>query len=107
MREGFVAAAKMGELAPGDMKLLYVGNRPVALANLGGDYVAFSDTCTHQECSLSDGTVEGESVECPCHGSIFNARTGAVEEGPAQTPLAVHEVRIQGEDILVGPPQTG
>ncbi len=103
MQNQFVRAASVGELAPGDMKLVEMGGKMAALANVDGHYFAFSDTCTHLECSLAEGTIEGEAVECPCHGSQFNVKTGAVVEGPAHTPIAVYAVRVQGNDILVGP----
>ncbi|MBI4340344.1 MAG: non-heme iron oxygenase ferredoxin subunit [Chloroflexi bacterium] len=100
--EGFVPVAKIGDLEPGDMKLVEAGDERIVLANLGGEYFAFSDTCTHMECSLSDGSIDGEIVECPCHGSQFSVKTGAVENGPAVEAIAVYPVRIQGRDILVG-----
>ena len=101
--EGFMEAAKLGELEPGDIKLVEIGDERIALANLEGTYYAFGDLCTHMDCSLSDGTLEGEAVECPCHGSQFSVKTGAVEDGPAQDPIPVYTVRIDGERILVGP----
>lgn len=103
MANGFVQGAKVGDLAPGDVKLLNVEGRMVALANVDGTYYVFGDTCTHMQCSLSDGTLDGDVVECPCHGSQFNVRTGAVVEGPAQEPVPVYAVRVQGQDILIGP----
>ena len=99
----FVEAATVGELQPGDIKLLEVGDERIALANMDGTYYAFGDLCTHMDCSLSDGTLEGNGVECPCHGSVFNLETGAVKEGPAEDPIVTYGVRIEGERIFVGP----
>ncbi len=47
---------------------------PVAVARAGGRLYAFDDTCTHEECPLSDGRLTADEVECPCHGSIFDLR---------------------------------
>ncbi|MBI2171050.1 MAG: non-heme iron oxygenase ferredoxin subunit [Chloroflexi bacterium] len=107
MENEFVPGAKVGEMAPGDLKLVEARGQMVALANVDGQHYAFGDTCTHMECSLSDGNLEGDVVECPCHGSQFNVRTGAVEDGPAQQPVPVYAVRIQGQDILIGPKKAG
>ncbi|MBI4310278.1 MAG: Rieske 2Fe-2S domain-containing protein, partial [Chloroflexi bacterium] len=52
--------------------------------------------------SLSEGSIDGEFVECPCHGSQFNVKTGAVVDGPAQEPVKVYPVQVRGKDIFVG-----
>ena len=50
----------------------------VAIANVDGVFYAFGDNCTHAQCSLAEGDLEGTSVFCPCHGSVFDVTTGAV-----------------------------
>ncbi len=64
-----------------------------------GTLQAVNATCTHQGC-----TVEWESGEkqfaCPCHGSDFKA-DGSVAGGPATNPLAIFEVKQEGDDVLV------
>ena len=51
---------------------------------------------------LADGTLEGNEVECPWHGSKFDIRTGKVTRPPAKTPEPTHEVKIvDGNDILI------
>ena len=54
------------------------------------------DACTHQGCSLADGTVDERAVtvECPCHGSVFDIETGEPVEGPAEDPVPIFEARI-------------
>jgi len=42
-------------------------------------------------------------LECPCHGSQFNVKTGEVVSPPANEPLTQYAVRVDGDDILVGP----
>jgi Rieske Fe-S protein len=44
----------------------------------------------------------GKRLECPCHGSIFDAFTGAVVQGPAQRPLGKVEVSVSGQDVVAG-----
>ena len=100
---GFVKAAKVGELGPGDMKLVEAGDRVLVLINVEGVLYALDNECTHQGCDLADGELEGNILECSCHGSRFNVMTGAVENPPAEEPVQTYAVRIEGEDVLVGP----
>ncbi len=51
-----------------------------------GTFVAFSAVCTHAGCTVGFERSVQEFV-CPCHGSIFDAKTGAVLQGPAPSPL--------------------
>ena len=71
------------------------GGRAVCLGRVGGVWVAFDDTCTHEECLLSDGELDGNVIVCPCHGSEFDLRTGDVLTPPALEPLPIYEVREQ------------
>ena len=52
-------------------------------------YVAFETWCTHEECPLSDGWLEGEAIRCACHGALFSLADGAPLEGPALDPITV------------------
>ena len=68
--------------------------RTVCVARLDdGALVCFDDTCTHEECPLSDGDLEGDRVVCFCHSGEFDVRTGAVLKGPPEEPVAVYELR--------------
>ena len=84
-------------------KMVVVGDPldPVAVARAGGRIYAFDDTCTHEECPLSDGVLTDAEVECPCHGSIFNLRTGEALTGPALESVRTHEVRVEGGRVQV------
>ena len=65
-----------------------------------GSIHAFSATCTHQGCTVS--SVSNGTINCPCHGSRFNASTGAVVQGPATRPLPAVAVTVQGDQIVRG-----
>jgi cytochrome P450/nitrite reductase/ring-hydroxylating ferredoxin subunit len=80
-------------LAPGELRSVVVSGRSVCVARLDGGWVAFDDTCTHEECPLSDGELDGAVVVCPCHGSEFDVRTGDVLTPPALDPLPIFEAR--------------
>ena len=61
------------------------GPHVVVTRDAGGAVHGFSATCTHQGCTV--GSVSNGVIECPCHGSRFDANTGQVVRGPARTPL--------------------
>ena len=102
---GFVKVAEVGELSPGDMKVVDVGEEQVLVLNVGGNIYACDDICSHAYAALSEGDLNGEEVECPLHGSAFNVITGQVLTPPADENIRTFEVRIDGQDILVGPPK--
>lgn len=89
------------EVPEGQLLGATAGDRKVLVANVAGEYLAVGDVCPHASCLLSDGWLEGEAVECGCHGSMFSMRTGAVIQGPAETPVALYLVRLAGDEIQV------
>jgi Rieske Fe-S protein len=67
-----------GGLILGDLKVVLTRDN-------AGTVHGFSAVCTHQGCTV--GSVRGGVIACPCHGSKFDAATGAVVHGPAPAPL--------------------
>ena len=100
---GFVKVAEVGEISPGDMKVVEVGEDQILLVNVEGNIHACDDICSHAYASLSEGDLNGEEIECPLHGSAFNIITGEALTPPAEDSIRVFEVRIEGQDVLVGP----
>jgi Rieske Fe-S protein len=80
---------------------LVLADQGVVLVRGEGDDVrAFSSTCTHQGCPVSE--VTGGRILCPCHGSAFDAETGAVVQGPATAALPKVEVTVEDGEVLSG-----
>ncbi|MBO1418129.1 Rieske (2Fe-2S) protein [Streptomyces sp. FH025] len=69
-----------------------------------GQYCALSSVCTHSGCAV-DAPKNGQ-LYCPCHGSRFDAATGAVVNGPAVKPLPKYTVSKDGDKLTLGPPQS-
>jgi nitrite reductase/ring-hydroxylating ferredoxin subunit len=97
----FVTVASSVEVANGEMTAFQVGGERVAVANVGGTLHAFGNTCTHLQCSLASGELEGTTVTCPCHGSQFDVTTGQVLRGPAQEPVPSYPARVENEALQV------
>jgi 3-phenylpropionate/trans-cinnamate dioxygenase ferredoxin subunit len=103
MPTDFVVVAQTSDLAPGQMKQVQVGDELILLVNLEGEFYAMDDICSHAYAPLTQGDLNGEEVECPLHGSAFNVKTGEVLSPPANQSIETFAVRVDGEDILVGP----
>jgi nitrite reductase/ring-hydroxylating ferredoxin subunit len=100
----FVSVAKTADLGPGEMTYVEVGDEPVCLINLDGTFYALNDVCTHQEASLSDGTILGDEIECPLHGGAFEIRTGQPTSFPVVTPVETYQVRVVDDEVQVAVP---
>jgi thiosulfate dehydrogenase (quinone) large subunit len=79
---------------PGD------GQPDIVVRLSDGRLVAHSAVCTHAGCTVA---YQGGQIVCPCHGSRFNAQTGAVITGPAVTPLASRKVIQHAGEIYALP----
>ena len=94
-----VEVGKVGELSDGELKPVEVGDRTLVLINVAGNHFVIDDECTHEGCSLSDATLDGNELECICHGSTFNVETGEVLQGPAEEPIPTYPVFVEGETV--------
>ncbi|MHB8346984.1 MAG: non-heme iron oxygenase ferredoxin subunit [Acidiferrobacterales bacterium] len=102
MNTKFIKAASARTLRPGTMQRVLLEGARILIANVDGHYFAVDDTCSHEDASLSTGSLRGEFVKCPLHGSRFSVRTGEAMEEPAQENLRTYTVRVEDDDILVG-----
>ena len=100
MADWFKVAA-VGEIAPGGCKVVDVDGTAVAVFNVGGDYFAIEDVCTHDGGELAGGVIEGDQVVCPRHGARFCVRTGEALSAPAYEPTAKFPLRIENGFIEV------
>jgi len=102
----FVRACAVADLVEGKPLAVEVRDTEIALVRQGEEVFAIRDECSHAEIALSEGDVEGCTVECWLHGSRFDLRTGAALGLPATEPVAVYPVRLDGDDVLVDIPVT-
>ena len=97
----FVEVAKKSEIADQSAKCVEVEGKTVALFNLGGEFYAINDTCTHRGGPLSEGSIEGDEVECPWHRAHFNIKTGEAAAPPASKGVTKYTVRVTGDVIEI------
>jgi len=91
--EEWTVALPAAELRDGEPIAVQVGDAPVLVVRTEGGLRAVHDRCSHRGCSLADGRIDGDVVECVCHGSRFRLADGGIERGPATGPQPAYEVR--------------
>jgi nitrite reductase/ring-hydroxylating ferredoxin subunit len=81
------------DVTDGKPASVVVEDTPVLLVRHGSTLHALHDRCSHRGCLLSEGELDGEVVECTCHGSRFRLGDGSIERGPATTPQPAYDTR--------------
>ncbi len=89
------------DLHEGQMTKVDVQGVPVLLVRKQGEVFALANTCSHMGGPLAEGTLEGDVVQCPWHGSRFCIRDGSVVDGPATFPQMRFETRLRDGQIEV------
>lgn len=97
----FVKVAKQSEIADQSAKCVEIVGKRIALFNLGGVFYAIDDTCAHEGGPLSEGSVEGEEVECPWHNARYNIKSGDATAPPAPRGVTKYNVRLSGDSIEI------
>ena len=79
-----------------------VAGERVLVANVGGEFFAMKAECNHRGGPLDEGTLEGNVVTCPLHGSKWDVKTGnLIEFVRPLPPEPTYKVSVEGEQIMV------
>lgn len=105
LESGFEAVALVNQIpSEGVLGVVHSSGQRLCLIRSNGRVSAVADNCTHQDFEMSLGDVLPDgSIQCAWHGARFDCATGAVKQGPAIEPLPVFEVRLEGDEVFVGP----
>ncbi len=105
---GFVKVAETSEIPIGNLKMVKLEGKEILITNANGNYYAIGNRCTHAGGDLSKGSLEGNIITCPRHGSKFDVTTGKVVSGPKILFLRptikdepFYEVKVDGKNILL------
>ena len=101
MSAPYSTVASLNELRTRKLLCVEAQGMRLALAYVDGKVFAVDDMCSHEDASLAKGSLHGECVKCPLHGSRFDLNSGAALDEPAEDPIRTYPVRIEGDDILV------
>lgn len=98
----FVFVCKVIDVVPGSMRTFRTSGKDIALANVDGEFFAVDDVCTHAQCSLgSDGALDGTTIICGCHGSLFDVTSGKVLSPPAPTDVRSYKTKIENDSVYI------
>jgi nitrite reductase/ring-hydroxylating ferredoxin subunit len=98
----WVRVAAKGDVAEGACIGVRVGDKEVAVYHMPeGDFCATENVCSHEYALLTEGWMENGCIECPLHAAQFDIRSGKALSAPADEPIAVYPVKVEGDDILV------
>jgi 3-phenylpropionate/trans-cinnamate dioxygenase ferredoxin subunit len=102
----YVDIAHVDELPEGERLFFDYADIPVVLLNIGGEYFALKDSCTHDDGPLGDGELEEYQMVCPRHGARFDVRSGEALTLPAFEDVPTFPVQVVEEQIQVGFPES-
>ena len=97
----FTKIATNSEIPEGGKLYVELDERLVVIFRAGGDLYCLDDVCTHDGGPLGEGQLNGYEIACPRHGAKFDMRTGQALTMPATEATAVHEIKSEGDDVLV------
>ena len=94
----FEAVGKLRDIPAGGALAVQVADIPVALVRAAdGNVYAIKDVCSHADVALSEGEVDGCTLECWLHGSRFDLRTGMPSGPPATVAVPIYPVQVEGD----------
>ena len=97
----FVRVADVSEIPDPGKQVVEVDDRLVVVFHVAGKFYCLDDVCTHDDGPLGEGALCGFEIACPRHGAKFDIRDGRALTMPATHATGSHEVKIEGNDILV------
>ena len=97
----WVKVADHGDIDDEDAICVLVDGCKIAVFYVSGEYFATDDLCTHEEASLSEGYIDGPTVECPLHQAVFCLKTGKPLEAPAEKPVRTLQVKVEDGSVFV------
>ena len=97
-----VRVCAVSDIAKGEVVAVRVGELELAVVHADDDaFYAVRDECSHAQIPLSEGEIDGCTLECWLHGSRFDLRTGEPTGPPAMQPVPVFPVEVRDGDVYV------
>lgn len=101
MAEEFVPVCAASDIEPDSVIAVEIGDRHIAVYNIGGTFYATDGYCTHAMASLADGFLDGEVIECSMHFGAFHVPTGEVRQPPCTERLRTYRAEVRDGQVYV------
>jgi nitrite reductase/ring-hydroxylating ferredoxin subunit len=102
--DDFLPVLRTPDLGPGQLRQVRVGDHALVIANVGQTYYALETPCDRH---AADAAIEDDELVCRANGARYDVRTGARLSPPGGSRLRRYRLRIEGNEIMVGPPIGG
>ena len=99
--EGFVAVARVADIAPETGRTVSAHGIAIAVFNVEQQFYAIDDACTHEDAPLGEGEVRGTRVICPYHDWVYDIPTGKCLTDPTR-PVGCFQTKILDDFVWVG-----
>ncbi len=105
MSENWIAVSAASDIDDEDLIQVKVGEKLIAIYNLGGKFFATSDICTHEYACLSDGFVIDGVIECPLHQGCFDIASGKAQGAPVTVDLETYPTKLEDGQVYIQLPE--
>jgi nitrite reductase/ring-hydroxylating ferredoxin subunit len=101
MADAIVKLCATSDVPENSVKSFEVGTNVIAVYNVGGQFYATDNECTHGAASLAEGILEDDVIECTLHFGAFNVKTGEAVQAPCFTALRTYKVMVENGEVKV------
>lgn len=101
----FVKIGSLGQLPPGTVTQVEVGEESVVVCNAGGEIHALDGICQHAGGPLGQGALHGTTLVCPWHAWEYNCVTGVCDLDE-DLKLEKYAVKVENGDIFIDVPHS-
>jgi len=95
------AVCPVSDVPENSAKAFEIGTTTLAVYNIGGEFFATDNECTHGAASLAEGILEDDVIECTLHFGAFNVKTGKAVSAPCFVPLRTYKVAVKDGQVFV------
>ena len=97
----YVKICSLDVVSPESLNQFTVNEREILVISSNGKLFCLDARCTHAGAPLAEGTLNGDVLTCPWHGSKFRITDGAVMHGPAEKALKTYAVMVKDNSLFI------